>query len=59
MKFNAGIWPKPQISLGWKKFLEIGLKYKQNHVVGRNLGQNVLSTCNNSQNWFRGLKDMS
>ena len=59
MKFNAGIWPKPQISLGWKKNLEIGLKYKQTHVVGRNLRQNVSSPCNNSQNWFRDLKDMS
>ena len=59
MKFKAGIWPKQQISLGWKKNLEIGLKYKQNHVFGRNLGQNLSSTCNNSQNWYRCLKDMS
>ena len=59
MKFNVGIWPKLQISLMGKKFLEIGQKYKQNHVVGRNLEQNVLSTCNNSQNWFRDHKDMS
>ena len=59
MKFNVGIWQKLQISIMGKKFLEIGLKYKQNHVVGRNLGQNVLSTCNKSQNWFRGHKDMS
>ena len=59
MNLDEGIWPKPQISLIWKIFLEIGLKYKQTHVVGRNLRQNVSSPCNNSQNWFRDLKDMS
>ena len=59
MKFNLGIWPKPQISLIGKKYLDIGLDNKQIHVVGRQLGQNVSSTCNNSQNWLRGLKDMS
>ena len=59
MKFNVGIWPKPQISLIGKKYLEIGLNNKQTHVVGRKLGQNVSSTCNNYQNWFMGLKDMS
>ena len=59
MKFNAGIWPKPQISLGWKKFLEIGLKYKQNHVVGRKLGQNVSSSYKDILNWSKSLKDTS
>ena len=59
MKFNVGIWPKLQISLMRKKFLEIGLKYKQNHVFGRNLGQNVWCTCKNFQNCIIGLKDMS
>ena len=59
MKFNVGIWPKLQISLMGKKFLEIGLKYKQNHVVGRNLGQNVWCTCNNFQNCIIGFKNMS
>ena len=56
MKFNVGIWPKVQISLMQKKFLEIELKYKQNHVVGRKLGQNVATTIYNSQNCFRVSK---
>ena len=59
MKFNVGIWPKLQISLIGKKFLEIGQKYKQNHVVERNLGQNVWCTCNNFQNCIIGFKNMS
>ena len=42
-----------------KKYLEIGLKYKQTHVVGRNLGQNVWCTCNNFQNCIIGFKNMS
>ena len=37
----------------------IGLNNKQNHVVGRNLGQNVWCTCKNFQNCIIGLKDMS
>ena len=59
MKFNGGIGPKPKISLVVKKHLEIGLNNKQSHVVGRKLGQNVSSTCNNYQNWFMGLQDIS
>ena len=59
MKFNLGIWPKPQISLIVKKNLEIGLNNKQNNVVGRDLGQNVLCNCDNFQNGFIGPKDMS
>ena len=54
-----GIWPKPQISLIVKKNLEIGLNNKQNNVVGRDLGQNVLCNCDNFQNGFIGPKDMS
>ena len=59
MKFNVGIWPKPQISLIGKKYLEIGPKYKQIHFVGRKLGQNISSSCNNFQNYPIGLKDIS
>ena len=59
LKINVGIWPKPQISLIGKIFLEIGLNNKQTHVVGRKLGQNVWCTCNNFQNCIIGLKDMS
>ena len=59
MKFNLGIWPKLQISLMGKKFLEIGLKYKQNHVVGRKLGQNVSSIYKDILNWSMSLKDTS
>ena len=42
-----------------EKNLEIGLNNKQNNVVGRDLGQNVLCNCDNFQNGFIGPKDMS
>ena len=59
MKINAGFCLKAQISPIGIFFLEIGLNNKQNNVVGRDLGQNVLCNCDNFQNGFIGPKDMS
>ena len=62
----AYLWPKVEINVGFlpetqiwpigKNFQEIRLNYKQIHVNGRNIVQNVLSTCKNFQNLSKGLK---
>ena len=59
MKINEGFWPKSHISPKGKNYLEFGLKYKPILDHGWKMAQNVPSSCTDTGNWARGLKDMS